>query len=215
LVDTSTGERIYLATPELGAVLDEINTNGIESSPDSYFSGITVTDTSLPHADYGTGTITVGGQTANVYTWKDRTSDAVVAVVTVPNVGALAFSGGTAPLSNLPTGTYTYVGTEVVSPRLNLSPVVGTFSMTADFTNKLASYSGVTANTTMVVNNMAINTSTGDFAGSNGTFTYNNNSQSATLYGSFSGDGATGVAGVYHTNDAAGTYAGGFIGHKQ
>jgi len=118
-------------------------------------------------------------------------------------------------LSNLPSGTHTYVGTEVVSPRLNLSPVVGTFSMTADFTNKVASYSGVNANTTMVVNNMSINTSTGDFAGSNGTFTYNSNSQSATLYGSFGGNGASGVAGVYHTNDTNGTFQGGFIGHKQ
>jgi len=217
IVDPDTGLKAYFLGPEAAGFVAEINAND-GNADDIIQSSFPITNSSLPHADIRSGTISSGGVTSNVTVFEDRTAEAAVFYVDIPAASAnFALSLGS-ELTSIPAGTFNYVGTFGIANRSSGTQDVGTFNLTADFDNGLVtSYTGTTSNTyttNLSGTNLPMNTSTGEFSASNLTLTVGGYSGTATLYGAFSDDAAAGVHGVYASNEADPTYGGAFAGHK-
>ena len=106
------------------------------------------------------------------------------------------------PATQLPTGNYRYEGYAVLmgSPTVDESTETlesGTFAMNVNFDNKTGSITGASENLIFTENQIAINTSNGEFSGSSGTIGYRSGAKfPASLEGNFYGSNATGVGGV-------------------
>ena len=114
------------------------------------------------------------------------------------------------PVSNIPIGRYSYNGSNFKTAADSSFISAGTFSMSVDFSNKIGSISGTTSDITNTIDSrisgsFTVNTNNGIFSGDNLTFTAYSISSStpsttrdASIRGSFHGNGAKGVSGVYH-----------------
>ena len=147
-----------------------------------------------------------------------------MAIVTnISNSHKVVHAGGDL-VSNLPDGEYEYNGTTLIAARLEgQEHKFGEFEMTVDFRG---SRGNIVATTTgdfrsSLSGNFSINETDGTFSGTNLELTVDDNvnfsnrvqfsNEAATTYGSFHHDRATGVTGIYFTNDDA-DYIGAFVG---
>lgn len=207
------GVTAFFATPEVADVAAELR-DGTTSS-DTFTTGA-IPSGSTTYANVVTGTITVGSYVMNVTGWEDSVSGAGIISGIIPGELNLGFTDGVTAYTSPPTGVHTYVGTHTANRRTSLTtPEVGTFSMTADFDSGLVGYSGSSSSSALAHSNMPLNVSSGSFAGTSGSFTWNGASYTSTMHGNFSGSNANGVHGVFWTNGSSGTYVGGFAGRKQ
>lgn len=208
---TATNEKMYGIVPEVAAIATEFTSGGISTDPGAIISSFPIVNDTLTYAVVRQGTFTIGDTSANVTVYEDRQQKSLVLVVDSGTV-SFVLTAGNGALTNIPTGSFDYVGTWGGAPRSGGSEEVGDFSMTADFTNGLVNFNGSTLNTTLVGTNMSLDTLTGDFAANNAVFSYNTTNKPSSIYGSFSGSGASGVHGVWHSNDEID--AGAFAGHR-
>ena len=117
-------------------------------------------------------------------------------------------------LENIPTGDFQYNGFNGLIDNSNLrtSYEYGTFNMSVDFSIGWGTISASTANS-QLVGSYIVDTDDGSIFGSDLTLTINNSrSKSSSFYGSFHGDGATTVSGVYHENEPNPEYQGVIVG---
>jgi hypothetical protein len=126
------------------------------------------------------------------------------------NLSAFGIAPENIPLS----GSATYEGTNIFTLRDGSYAETGTFVMTINFAAPTGSLQGQTANTNIVVDEIAFDLQNGQFYSNLAMLTVDGNEVSASLYGSIHGDGGTGVTGIYHENSAiaplfAGAIAGG------
>lgn len=202
------GSNIESFRPSEGSIISA----GGESP--STFDGIDY-ERSNEFGDFYTGITEINGASVNVLIFVSE-SQQVEAGFVAGGGSSAAYAGGDR-VSNIPSGTYTYAGTNIVGNRDGSAVEVGEFSMNVDFNNRVASISGQTDRSAISGNNIPVDVGTGSFAGNNLTLTNKSNGQTfgATIDGSFHGNGATGVTGVYADRADIPTVAGVIAGTKQ
>lgn len=172
------------------------------------------------YGDFYQGQIDVDGTMVDVYLYADADTDVGGALAEAEGTSIL-FAGGENP-SNLPSGTYTYRGTNVIGYRDLSGMEDGTFTMTVDFTNKTASLNGTTngsatggQGTFVRGSNIDVNTRDGTFASNDIEVGLTGDpGASASIDGSFHGEGARGVTGIYHDNQPIPDVAGAIVGNR-
>ena len=105
------------------------------------------------------------------------------------------------PATQFPTGNYRYEGYAALLASSTAERAAfiegGTFAMNVNFDNKTGSITGASENLIFTENQIAINTSNGEFSGSSGTIGHRSGVKlPASLEGNFYGSNATGVGGV-------------------
>jgi hypothetical protein len=210
--NTTQNTQMVFISPDIVDVVAAANqsaNSGITSIDSSSFgvSGTTAT------ATIRSGTITSGGVTFNVTAYEDNGGEATALLLEVPSVANLVLTSGT-PFTGTPSGTFTYNGLHAIGRRgVIAAPELGSFSMSANFSNNTYSYSGTTTNSSLSGSGI-LNTSSGRFASSSMTLNAPLGTYTATQYGLFHGTNATSVSGVYHSNDTNPDYAGAFVGSR-
>lgn len=163
------------------------------------------------------GYVTVNGSPLYLWIFEDNSGEVVMAYA-ANQYENRALVGGEL-VSNIPSGTYIYNGTNVIGLRDGSYFEDGTFAMNVNFTAGTASLTGSTASSTIGGTGIAVNTSTGNFSGTNLTLSANDGVNTynlpAAIHGSFHGNGATAVTGLYYdTFSSTPVIAGGVVGTR-
>ena len=116
------------------------------------------------------------------------------------------------PIKQLPSGTYTYVGSAIISEAD--APEDGFFSMTANFNNAKADITAGTNTYFFSASDLTINTVTGRFNDPNGTIGKNSGSSKVVkVSGYFSGSNGEGVHGIVYSDlNKSSNLIGSFLG---
>jgi len=168
---------------------------------------------SYQYSDLYAGTLTVNGTPVNAEVYLDNGGEALVILAYDGQTGVLAAGGS--KVSNIPSGEYTYLGTNGLGVRSTGVKYIGTFSMSVNFTNGTAAISGSTNNSLFGGSGIAVNNATGTFQGSNLNLKVEGyDPMTASIYGNFHGNGATSVSGIYHDNNSNPIFAGAIAGSR-
>lgn len=188
----------YLPTP-----------GGVVDSSDVQLSG------SNQYGNFYTGQASVNGVVVDVLIYQDNTGQVEAGYAETSGFNA-AYAGGQR-VSNIPAGSHTYAGTNIIGARDGSYFESGTFAMNVDFSNGTAAITGSTPTSSIGGSNIAVNTSNGTFTGNNLTLTdtLNNVSFGANIDGNFHGNGATGVTGIYTDSGSNPVVAGAIAGTRQ
>lgn len=194
--------------------------NNVTNNPDELIaiddSGIRFL-ASNDYGDFYGGTVTVNGVAVDILFYEDFNGGVALGYLEGNGKNA-AFAGGS-QVSGIPSGSYTYNGTNFVGVRDGSAFEDGTFSMTVNFTSSTAALTGSTPTTTIGGSNISVNTSNGTFTGDTLTLTVSDGFETVTLpaaiHGNFHGAGATGVSGLYYdTYTSIPVLAGGIAGTR-
>ena len=161
------------------------------------------------------GTISLGSTSANITVYQNTSESADLTLTEVPNTMNFLIHRGKI-LAGYPVGNYTYTGQHAMGrKRVGVTPELGSFSLNANFNSGTYTYTGSTANTSLVGSGL-IDKVNGGLAGNSFTLSLRNQSSSysTTMYGNFHGNNAVDVSGIFHTNDSNPDYAGGFVGSR-
>jgi hypothetical protein len=157
----------------------------------------------------------------NTSAWVDSTSQALMFYSHFQSNPAMVAAGGPAA-KNIPTGTHVFRGVAVFGTRSNTgwASDAGAFDMSVNFdTGKTDIVANIPSNggspiSSLVYRDIPIDLAAGTFQITSATLTIDGVSQSASIYGSFHGDGATGVSLVFHDTEETPVYAGAAAGHR-
>lgn len=209
--NASDNQKLLVLSPDIVDVVSVVNlSSNVNESAD--FSNLTITGSTATAKIY-TGTVVSEGVTMNLTGYQDNGDEAVILFAEIPAVANAVFTTGT-PLNGVPSGTFTYNGLHGFGRRaLGVTPELGSFSMSANFTNGTFSYSGTTASSTLTGTG-AIDASAGRFTSTGMTLNAPLGNYTATLHGLLHGTNASAVSGVYHSNDTYPDYAGAFVGAR-
>lgn len=176
-------------------------------------SGVNYT-ASNAYGDFYSGTSTINGTQVNVLYYEDSSQQVGGAYLVGNGVNAVTVIGN--EVSNIPSGSYFYTGTNVIGLRDGSYLEDGTFAMNVNFTSSTASLTGSTASSSIGGSGISVNSSDGTFTSNNLTLTETASglSTTATIHGNFHGSGATGVTGLYTDNATTPTYAGAIVGTR-
>ena len=213
MTSTSSGESgtfsVMAANIQTG--VNNVNNNG-DSISAVDLSNVTY-HSSNAYGKYFTGSATINGIAVNVESYESFSGEVGIAYIVSANANLVMVGGTTA--TNIPTGSYTYNGTNIIGNRDGSYAEQGTFAMSVDFSNSTAAISGSTASSTFGGTGISINTSTGNFADTGIAMTVNGGaSVPASISGQFNGNGATGVTGIYHDNSNNPLTVGMFAGER-
>ena len=214
---TADGKQALIYGPNIADIVAGANSAASGNVADVVASDYPIVSTNQQRT-MRQGTMTAGGQTWNVRILEDNnTSNAKAVFFEMPSGYVdVSMTAGTA-YSNPPSGTYTYSGTNEVTPRANIAPYYnGTFTMSVNFDAQTFSYSGNALSNTYTISAAgALDTTNGRFATNSGTVTgpagYSN---SGSLYGLLHGSGGTGTSGIMYTNESLPSYTGVFVGSR-
>lgn len=176
-------------------------------------SGVTYTSSNA-YGDFYSGTTTINGTQVNVLYYEDNSQQVAGAYLVGNGENAAIVLGN--EVSNIPSGSYSYTGTNVIGLRDGSYLEDGTFAMNVNFTSSTASLTGSTASSSIDGSGISVNSSDGTFTSNNLTLTENVSglSTTATIHGNFHGSGATGVTGLYTDNATTPTIAGAIVGTR-
>lgn len=165
------------------------------------------------------GNVTLNGDVYSVRMFtEDNSSTQLISALNTADSKKWTIVSGDAP-SNLPSGIATYTGQNLISNTDNTNAGGGSFTMSVDFSNNSGSLTATsTTASSSLSGNFNINPSTGYFSGNNLTLNapaLAGGTSNAIIYGSFHGNGATGVSGLYYDDAAAPLVNGAIIGTKQ
>ena len=206
----SNGNKVLILSPVITDVVAAASS--LTSVPSG--SGYSLTASgSTATATIKTGTYTSDGITGNITEYTDNGGEAAILLLEVPSAFNAVYAGGNA-LNGIPSGTYTYSGLHAFGRRaVGVTPELGSFSMSADFSANTFSYSGSTTSSTLTGSG-AIDSSAGRFTSTAMSLNAPLGSYSASLHGLLHGTNAAAVSGVYHSNDTYPDYAGAFVGAR-
>ena len=190
----------------------DIQNYSVDPTAVADISNMTYTS-SNQYGDLYSGPVTSNGVTINAIAFVDSSSGAVVVYGQNAYANALAVGGET--VSNIPSGVFTYNGTNFIGYRDGSYFEDGTFAMGVDFSNGTGNITGNTPNSTMG-GTISVNASNGTFSGNNLalTDTFNNLSTTGSINGNFHNAGATGVSGIYYDNGPNPVVAGAIVGSR-
>lgn len=202
--------------PEVDAYIAQGNSGGTGTSDDNFELDQVPIIGSTSVATIRQGAVTdKSGNSQNITVYEINNADEGFGLVEVPQYGVVYFiAGSERPLSNIPSGSFTYTGNQVVRHWQGGSfKEFGNVVIDADFTNNEFVYSGNSTNAG--VNGIGyLDTSTGKLTSVDANIIANGSTYTATIHGLLSGAGASSVTGVFHTNDSRPDYAGAFVAKK-
>ena len=203
----------------------------------SYADAKTLSDNNLPIAetnfrgtgiDYYEGDITIVGDQLTISLFEPTTGVGSLAVGHDPSSNQALVALGIGPkATNIPSGNFTYTGLNIVGAKYDLldnngNPLTtgtGFFTLNVNFSDGTGNFSATTdaINTTSISGNVTVDSTTGEIFGENLIWGGSINGvdmtgKTSTLAGSFHGDGATNVTGIYYTDQLS--YGGGFLGER-
>lgn len=190
----------------------DIQTTQVDPTSVADISSMTLTG-SNQYGDLYAGPVTTNGVTTNAIAFGDTSSGAVIVYGQSANANALAVGGGT--VSNIPSGVFTFNGTNFIGYRDGSYFESGTFAMGVDFSNGNGNLTGSTTNSS-IGGTIQVNSSNGTFSSSSLalTDTFNNVQTTASINGNFHNNGATGVSGIYYDNGSNPFVAGAIAGRR-
>ncbi len=168
---------------------------------------------------YASDTLVLNGDTYEVKMFlEDDSSTQLISALNTSDNKKWTIVSGDAP-SNLPIGIATYSGQNLIATTDNSVSGGGTFTMSVDFDDDSGSLiaTSTTASSTLT-GNFTVDSSTGYFSGDNLTLNapaLSGGTSNAIIYGSFHGNGASGVSGLYYDDASAPLMNGAIIGTKQ
>ena len=170
-------------------------------------------DFSNEFGDFYRGPITINGTRVGAIAYEDNATGAVALYAENSFNNALVVAGE--EIASVPSGTFTYQGTNIYGNRDGSDIAYGTFTLEADFNGGTGALSGSTPRST-IGGEIDINTSTGEFSGDSLSLTddLRITTGSARINGNFHGSGATGVTGIYTENAANPSTAGAIVGSR-
>ena len=122
-------------------------------------------------------------------------------------------------LTGLPNGSFSYAGLIATGERENYfesSFVSGDFSMNVNFANSYGVIRTNDDNPFQLNGNFRLTSTNGHFSGNDLSFSVGSSTlPSASIYGSFHGERASHVSGVFHDNQDNPVWSGIFVGTKQ
>jgi hypothetical protein len=209
--NVSNNQKLLTLSPEIVDVVSSLNSSSnVDDSVD--FSNLTLSGTTATAKIY-TGTVTIEGITANLTGYDDNSGEAALLFLEIPLRANAVYATGT-PLNGIPSGTYTYNGLHGFGRRaVGVTPEIGGFSMSANFSAGTFSYSGTTTSSTLTGSG-AIDAGVGRFTSTTMSLNAPLGSYTASLHGLLHGTNAVAVSGVYHSNDTYPDYAGAFVGAR-
>lgn len=219
---------IHAMVPEARAMVATMNSDHYRANSDVRLQH----SEEIGRNEYGTfyqGDLSVNGRQVSGIGYEDADSSVVIAYVEDGSQNYLFTAGD--GVSDIPNGTYTYRGTNVIGYRDGTAAEDGTFEMKVDFGRGRAEISASTPDTSWIDSDtMETGTEPGTFmTGENiqvdvqsGTFSSETvkigqkggSSTDGSLHGSFHGRGATGVTGIYHDNAPTPSIAGAIAGNR-
>jgi hypothetical protein len=213
---SSNGEEFLIYTPEVREVVASANSAATRNVVNSSASDFPI----IYRDEYVIlryGTVTSEGITFNVSGVQDRsTTDAAVLFFEMPaGMNDVSMVTGP-PYRNVPSGEFTYFGTQMSTPRNTIAPGSdGRFALVADFDNRAFGYYGTSGNLE-VAGGGALDTSNGRFASSTMSMTTSNTTYIGRMYGLLHGNGATATSGVFYScvSCFSPAYTGAFVGSK-
>ena len=166
------------------------------------------------YGDLYAGTTTINGTTVDVVYYEDSSGQAAIGYLEGNGTNVALALGY--EVSNIPSGSYTYTGTNIIGYRDGSNFEDGTFAMRVNFNTGTASLTGSTNTSAIGGSGISVNTSDGTFSGNNLTLTETTSgfTTTATIHGNFHGAGATGVTGLYSDNGATPIVAGAIAGTR-
>ena len=194
--------------PDIQGTVNEIN-SGVPLAADyinDQFVG------SNQYGDFYSAQTFVNGQLVDVLLYVDIND--IVTIAYGEGAGSNLLLAGGEKVSNIPSGTFTYTGTNVVGNRDGSASEDGTFTMGVNFNTQQASINGSTPSTTIDATDISVNNVNGTFSTTNLNLGINGNQFQGTLLGNFHGDGAVGVSGIYHDNGGDPGVAGAIAGTR-
>jgi len=203
---------VIIMAPEIVAVTNALNSDTDDDSDELDFDSLPIVQVLASGANCRQGTVTFDGQTVNAIAIDDRGDEAFLFGFESNGVAA-AIAIGT-PLTGTPVGTQTYTGTLTMGVRGALAlQELGSFTMGANFSTNTFTFNGTTTSNSLNGSGV-IDTGNGTFASNNLTAVTNGTNRTATMFGNLHGNAATSVSGLFHTNEATPTHAGGFVGSR-
>ena len=207
-----------LITPQVADVDDnhelvEIVTKHNAGALAAIESGITFTS--------ATANITIDGAATPARIYLDRSGDAQLYLLATPS-GSDAIVARGNPLTGTPTGTHVFFGLHTDALLANIGRASeGAFTLRVDFGTYSfrdyvgISYDGVLETARLTARGGTIDPVSGRFRSVDADYTVKaGTAVDATLYGQFHGEGASALAGVWHTNEATPLRAGAFLGGR-
>jgi hypothetical protein len=164
------------------------------------------------YGNFAEGTLNINGQLVPVTAYVDY--NGVVSIAYASDGFRNVLLAGGYAASNMPSGTYTYSGTNVIGTRDGVYAEDGTFTMAVNFDTGQAAISGGTPLSLISGSNIAVNNANGTFSSSNINLTIADVPLQGTINGNFHGNGAVGVTGIYHENDPDPIFAGAIAGTR-
>lgn len=207
----SDGTETVFIAPDIAEVVSIANQSAANPVDDIQFSDFAVVQT-LPTAVVRSGTVTIEGEVANVLIVEDNSGEAGLVYLEFPGFADAVFASGSA-FGTAPNGTFTYNGVHIIGDRFLGGAEDGSFTLTADFTNRTFDYSGATASSTLIGSG-TIDTTNGRFASSNLSSNVLGSTNTASMYGQMHGSSAQAVSGVFHTNESDPRFGGAFVGNR-
>jgi hypothetical protein len=164
---------------------------------------------------YYTGTATINGITVDVDSIVSLSENAATAYFhdAATNAAVFVMAGGTTA-TNLPTGTYTYTGANMLAARDGSSNEMGTFNMYMNFSTGKADIVGNTATSTFTGTSISVDTSTGNFTKQAISMSGGGGVLTGFITGQFNGIGAKSVSGIYHDDAIDPVFVGIFAGDR-
>jgi hypothetical protein len=206
------GPRLFIIVPDIGGFVKYANENG--GTDLSGTSGSLEIVQVLPTNAYlRQGAFESDGLVANITAVEDLGGDSIMMLATFPAGDIAIYAGGSA-LGSLPSGVHTYSGTLGMGRRSgNTQAELGSFTLSADFTNSSFSIQGLT-NSYAVNGSGFINATSGRFTANSIDVTSTGGRTTGSVYGNLHGNNAESVSGVLHTNEANPIHAGAFVGSR-
>ena len=210
---TDTGATLIAITPNVASVVTSGNNSAASDTPSAIDPASFALVSSNARGDIRSGTLTVGSTVVNVDVYTDIAETAGLLKLTVPSDGNQIMAIGN-QVDGMPTGTFSYVGQHIFGVRsAGGTTEVGAFDLNANFDSSTFTYSGLTDNTTLSGSGV-IDSSNGRIASNSLSLTTPSGGYTVTMHGQFHGTNATGVSGIYHTNDTNPDFSGGFVGSR-
>ena len=194
--------------PDIQSAVNAINSG---QSGDVNFTNETFVESNA-YGDFFTADFLVNGEPVSVVLYLDANDIVTIAYGESADSNFLITGGER--VTNIPSGTFTYAGTNVIGNRDGSYAEQGTFSMNVDFNARQASISGSTPSSTISGTNIAVNNSNGTFSSNAIVLGIDGVPYQGTINGNFHGNGAVGVTGIYHENAGNPVVAGAIAGTR-
>lgn len=208
------GSKAMVLAPEIGAIVAIDSSSSDSDDLDIELEDFPIIG-STANAIIRQGAISSDGITQNLLIYETGNGEDGFAFVTMPEYGIEYYLSAGETLSNVPSGSFTYRGDQMIKSYQTSSGInqVGTAEILIDFDNKTFAYTGQTQ-TTSLTGSGILEPAQGRFTDVSATLNVGAQQHNATIHGLLHGNGASSATGVIHSNEATPLYGGAFVTKK-